>query len=137
MESQVDGLSRLRGCLGSRTDEAGNHDRRSVSTLPAHLGRKLEDRTVQSNPWIVNRELGGVDADGNTTGSRREVIPGQCPLMPFIQPSIWIEGERVCRDDRSAPQGGAHVLRKTLRAHVNESSSGGLTVESRRVKARV
>ena len=61
---------------------------------------------VEADVRPVDRELRRVHADREASGPRVEVVAGQRPLVPLVEPEAAVERERVRRDHAPAAQGG-------------------------------
>jgi hypothetical protein len=44
---------------------------------------------------IPDCELRRMHADGDPTGSRIYIVPGQCALALFVEPSVWRQRKRM------------------------------------------
>ena len=52
----------------------------------------------------MNRELSGVDADGDAARSSGDVVASQRTLAPFVEFAVAVQGERVRGDDGAFPE---------------------------------
>ena len=77
------------------------------------LRRQLEHRPIERDLGMPNRELRGVDADRDASRPGIEVIAGERPLPPLIEPARRGERQRMRGNDQATAQGSdnapAHV----------------------------
>ncbi len=90
---------RLRNGLPGRTGEACDHRDWPLGPRSRGLRRQLQHRPVQAD--VADRELGGVNANGQSTGAGIEIIARQRPLMPDVERAVGIERERMRREYRA------------------------------------
>ena len=45
-----------------------------------------------------------MNADRQSAGTGRDVVSAECPLPPFVEPSVGIEGQWMSRQDGAALQ---------------------------------
>ena len=62
------------------------------------FGGERENRVEQADLWIVNRELRGVDADGEAAGAGGDVVAREGALAAFVELARRGEGERMGGD---------------------------------------
>src|SRR3546814_3837371 len=77
------------------SSDLGDHDEGAVGPGPGGLDRRPQDRLEEAD--VADRELGGVDPDGEPAGAGIEIIAGQRALSPFVQPPGAVEGQKIGR----------------------------------------
>src|SRR5262249_39182584 len=84
----------------------------AVSFFPfaRRLRCQRQHRFEQSDSWIADGELCGVDADGQAASARIAVISRQSALASFVEPAIGVERERMRRNDNSVTQRPTNFL---------------------------
>jgi hypothetical protein len=94
----ADANSGLRFCNGllGRARQASDHGERPFAPACCRLRRQFQHRPVQ--PDVADRELRGVNADGESSGAGIEIITRQCALMPDIERALGVECERMRRE---------------------------------------
>jgi hypothetical protein len=89
-------------CLGRAAAKAGNEHKVAgprVEPRRSGLGCEFQHRRIQANLRLANRKLRGMHADGQTAGSRIDIVADEPALTTFIPPAVSIESERQGRDD--------------------------------------
>ena len=85
-------------CCG-RAGEPRDHRHRPLGPGRRGFRRELQHRPIQ--PDLADRELRGVDADGQPAGAGIEVIARQRPLMPGVELAVGVERQRMRGDYRA------------------------------------
>jgi hypothetical protein len=82
-------------------DSADSNERFGTRSVgPVHLfSSQFQNWFEEPNAWIAYCKLRGMDADGQASGSGRDVIAGQGSLPALIQTPFGIQCKRVRRDD--------------------------------------
>ena len=93
---------RLGDRLLAAPGDAGHEEERPRRPRARRLGRELEHRAVE--PDVADRELRGVDADGETACPGVDVVARECALPALVETAIGVERERVGRDDGAGPE---------------------------------
>ena len=85
---------------------ANPHQRRGSRSIrpPNLLRRQFQHRLKKPNLLISNRKLRRMHSHGQTSRARRDVIPRQRPLPPFIELSRSIQRQRMRRNHDAAGQ---------------------------------
>ena len=115
--------------LGRLTaDTADADERRDPTAVGAiHLlRRECQDGLEESDARIADGELRRVDADRESTGSGRIVVPRECPLAAFVECAGFSQCQRMCGNDEAVPQrsqdrrgNGAHSESSVARLEVS------------------
>ena len=90
---------RFRDGLLGRAGEARDHRNWPLGPRGRGLRRQFQHRAVQAD--VADRELGGVNADGQSAGAGIEIIARQRPLMPDVERTVGVECERMRREHRA------------------------------------
>ena len=112
--------SRLGDRLLAAPGDSGDEEERPRRPRARRLDRELEHRAVE--PDVADRELRGVDADGETAGAGVEVVARECSLAALVEAAIGVERERVGGDHGSGAEDRERLGGNVLPAH--QPSSG-------------
>ena len=103
---------RLGDRLAAAPGEPGDHRDRAVGPARGGLGGERQHRLVE--PGLADGELGRMDADGEPAGAGVEVVAGERPLAPGIQPAPGVERQRMRRDHGAAADQRPHRRRNVV-----------------------
>ena len=72
---------------------------------PRHFIRgKRQDGFEQSDARVANLELGRMNADRESAGTRRGVVPRQGALRALVEPALLVQRQRVSGNHEPALQ---------------------------------
>ena len=118
--AEAEGDVRLGQRLFRPPDQARDTHQRPVCPGVGGLGGELQHRLVESR--LPDRELRGVDADGEPAGAGVDVVAGERPLPLRIQSALGVERERMRRDHHALGERRPHRRRHVAPGEAHDAA---------------
>ena len=101
--------------------EPGDHGDRAVGPLVGRLRPQSQHGLVESG--LADGELCRVNAHREPARPGIEIVAGERALAPCIESAVPVEGQRMRRNDRAAPDKGPHFRRNVVSGQPHDGRS--------------